>query len=93
MRISRVYTRMIHRRGFSTLVLFIFNCVVWIVIESVCSLILIESVCFLILIESVCSLILCHCRSEVDPESPQQEADARRLFEGMLQALSDVREI
>lgn len=28
--------------------------------------------------------------SEVDPESPQQEADARRLFEGMLQALSDL---
>ena len=26
MRISRVYTRMIHRRGFSTLVLFIINC-------------------------------------------------------------------
>ena len=31
-------------------------------------------------------------RSEVDPDSPQQEADARRLFEGMLQALSDVRQ-
>jgi signal transducer and activator of transcription 5B len=28
--------------------------------------------------------------SEVDPDSPNQEADARRLFEGMLQALSDL---
>jgi hypothetical protein len=28
--------------------------------------------------------------SEVDPDSPHQEADARRLFEGMLQALSDL---
>ena len=27
MRISRVYTRMIHRRGFSTLVLFIISCI------------------------------------------------------------------
>ena len=34
---------------------------------------------------------VCLCRSEVDPDSALQEADARRLFEGMLQALSDVR--
>ena len=34
---------------------------------------------------------VCVCRSEVDPDSALQEADARRLFEGMLQALSDVR--
>lgn len=27
----------------------------------------------------------------MDPDSPHHEADARRLFEGMLQALSDVR--
>ena len=26
----------------------------------------------------------------MDPDSSHQEADARRLFEGMLQALSDV---
>ena len=32
-----------------------------------------------------------YCRSEVDPDSPLHEAEARRLFEGMLQALSDVR--
>lgn len=36
-------------------------------------------------------LSLSFSRSEVDPDSPQHEADARRLFEGMLQALSDVR--
>ena len=34
-----------------------------------------------------------HNRSEVDPDSPLQEAEARRLFEGMLQALSDVRSV
>ena len=40
MRISRVYTRMIHRRGFSTLVLFIYNALVYIphqrTIEDAC---------------------------------------------------------
>ena len=37
-------------------------------------------------------LHLLTARSEIDPDNPQQDPDGRRLFEGMLQALSDVRE-
>ena len=31
------------------------------------------------------------CRGDIDVENPQHEQEARRLFEGMLQALQDVR--